>query len=371
MVRKALLLFIFFLPLSLFAQSEWEDATPSGLKWDIDLKLSWYNTTLTNLKVANLIPETKEDKKNKKWRSYNAELNYQIKESRPFEITFDVTNLNNRADYKYAVYDGKKKKWHSKEIYWGYEIGVNTTSGSTQYFTRNYSDKKSDSYHHTSYTDTDSRGWSSYYGGKSHSIKIEYNGDHTIKVFDNGTLVKTFYNSKSICYLGFKVGTAALVQATNLKIRRKSNYGMAKPKIDEAMSKMQKQEWYNAARDLSYVIGTLRYTDYSVYYTRGVAYAMQENYRTAIEDFSKALNLTGLTSEQREGAYYVRGLCRASIGDDECVNDMRKAGQDGKIWLRENQLEDYIVGSGNNNAGRQSNSTSDSNHLFLPEKFRK
>ena len=73
--------------LSLFAQDEWEDATPAGLKWDIDLKLTWYNSALNNLKVANLIPETKEDKKNNRWQSYNAKLNYQIKETRPFEIT--------------------------------------------------------------------------------------------------------------------------------------------------------------------------------------------------------------------------------------------------------------------------------------------
>lgn len=355
--------------LSLCAQDEWEDATPAGLKWDIDLKLTWYNSALNNLKVANLIPETKEDKKNNRWQSYVAKLNYQIKETRPFEITVDVTNLNNRPDYKYAVYEGKKQKWHSKAIYWGYEIGVNTTSGGTAYYSHHYEDKKSDaySYSNTSEHDSDSRQWTSYYGGKEHSLRVEYDGDHTIRIYDNGRCVKTFSNAKSICYFGFKAGTASQIQATNFKVRRKSNYGMAKPRIDEAMSKMQKEDWYNAARDFTYVIETLRYTNFDVLFARGFAYAMQEHYKTAIEDFTKALSQYGITSENRESAYYLRGLCRANIGDEECVNDMRKAGQDGKIWLRENNLENYVVGSSSNNSQSSDQSSGNS---FLPKKFR-
>lgn len=354
-----------------FSQDEWEDATPSGLKWDIDLKLTWYNSSLTNLKVANLIPETKEDKKNNRWQSYVAKLNYQIKETRPFEITVDVTNLNNRPDYKYAVYEGKKQKWHSKAIYWGYEIGVNTTSGGTSYYSHHYEDKKSEaySYSNTSEHDSDSRQWTSYYGGKEHSLRIEYDGDHTIKVYDNGRCVKTFTNAKSVCYFGFKAGTASQIQATNFKVRRKSNYGMAKPRIDEAMAKMQKEDWYNAAKDLTYVIETLRYTNFDVLFARGFAYAMQEHYKTAIEDFTKALNQYGITTENRESAYYLRGLCRANIGDEQCITDMRNAGQDGKIWLRENDLENYVVGSGSNSS-QSNNNQSGSNSRFLPKKFR-
>lgn len=366
MLRKLLLGFVFLMgTLVAFSQDEWETLPLPGLKWDIDLKLSRYSSSLNNLKVANLIPETKEDKKNNRWQSYDAKLNYQIKETRPFEITVDVTNLNNRPDYKYAVYEGKKQKWHSKAIYWGYDIGVNTTSGGTAYYSHCYEDKKSDaySYSNTSEYDSDSRNWTSYYGGKSHSLKVEYDGDHTIRVYDNGTCVKTFYNAKSICYFGFKAGTASQIHATNLKIRRKSNYGMAKPRIDEAMTKMQKEDWYNASRDFTYVIETLRYTNFDVLFARGFAYAMQEHYKTAIEDFSKALSQYGITSENRESAYYLRGLCRANIGDEECVNDMRKAGQDGKIWLRENNLENYTVGSKSNNSQPSGNS-------FLPKKFK-
>lgn len=92
---------------------------------------------------------------------------------------------------------------------------------------------------------------------------------------------------------------------------------MAKPRIDEAMSKIQKEDLYNAAKDLTYVIETLRYTDFDVLFARGFAYAMQEHYKTAIEDFAKALNQSGITTENRESAYYLRGLCRANIGDEQ------------------------------------------------------
>ena len=115
MCKKLLSLLIsFYISLSLFAQDEWENAIPTGLRWDINSNLSNYSSSLTNLKVANLVPETKENKKNNKVQYYSVELNYQIKESRPFELTVDVTNLNNRPDYKYVVYEGQKQKWHTK-----------------------------------------------------------------------------------------------------------------------------------------------------------------------------------------------------------------------------------------------------------------
>ncbi|MCM1139543.1 MAG: tetratricopeptide repeat protein [Muribaculum sp.] len=355
--------------LSVYGQEEWESAIPSGLKWDVNYNLSSYSTSLSNLKVANLIPETKENKKNHKVQYYSVDLNYQIKETRPFEISVDVTNLNSRPDYKYAVYEGKNQKWHTKEIYWGYQVGVNTTTGGTAYYNRYFSDNKSDSYSYTSVYDSDYPSWTSHYGSKEHSLKVEYDGDHTIRIFDNGSLVKTFNNAKSVCYFGFRAGTASQIQATNFNIRRKSNYGMAKPRIDEAMTKMSKEDWYNAARDLTYVIETLKYTNFDILFARGFAYAMQEHYKTAIEDFTKALNQYGITTENRESAYYLRGLCRANIGDEQCITDMRNAGQDGKIWLRENDLENYVVGSGSNSS-QSNNNQSGSNSRFLPKKFR-
>ncbi len=370
MVKKLLLLVVLAsMAWSAFAQSEWESAGPTGLAWIIDSNLNRINSSMNNLVVANLVPETKEDKKNNRWHYYTAKINYQITESRPFEITLNVTNLNNQSGYKYPVYEGTKKKWHTKDLYWGYEIGVNTTSGGTSYFTQNYSDKNgaAGTYSATSQKNSDSGSWTSYYGGKDHSVRVEYDGDRTIKVYDNGTCVKTFYNAKSICYFGFNAGTATKLQVRDFSVKRKSNYGMAKPRIDEAMTKMQKEDWYNAARDFTYVIETLRYTNFDVYFARGFAYAMQEHYKTAIEDFTKALNQYGITSENKESAYYLRGLCRANIGDEECINDMRKAGQDGKIWLRENNLENYVVGSSSNN--NQSSGQS-SRNSFLPKKFR-
>lgn len=369
-MRKHILLITLLLStFPAYSQQEWEDAVPTGLKWDVDLKLSWYRTSLDDLKVANLIPETKEDKKNNRWASLNAKLNYQIKETRPFEITVDVTNLNNRPDYKYAVYEGKKQKWHSKAIYWGYEIGVNTSTGGNAYYSRNFSDNKSNAYSNTSVYDSDSKNWTSHYGGKQHSLKIEYDGSQTIRIYDNGVCVKTFYNAKSICYFGFKVGTASQIHATNLKIKRKSNYGMAKPRIDVAIEKMQKEDWYNAAKDYTYIIETLQYTDFNILFSRGFAYAMQEHYKTAIDDFTKALSQSDATSKNCESAYYLRGLCKANIGDDECVTDMRRAGQDGKIWLKENNLENYVVESGSRN-NNQTKNQSTSNSRFLPKKFR-
>lgn len=370
MVKKLILIVVSIVfTLSLSAQNEWENAGPTGLSWLVDPNLNKLSSTLTNLVVQNTVPETKEDKQNNRFHYYTAKINYQIKEDRPFVISVNVSNLNCKSGYKYPVYEGYKKKWHTKDLYWGYEIGVNTATGSTSYFSQFYSDKNGDagSYSSTSAKNSDSNTWTSYYGGKEHIISVEYDGNNTIKIYDNGIRVKTFYNAKSVCYFGFNAGTATKLQVSNFNVKRKTDYGMAKPRIDEAMTKMQKEDWYNAARDFTYVIETLRYTNFDILFARGFAYAMQEHYKTAIDDFTKALNQYGITTENRESAYYLRGLCRANVGDEECVNDMRKAGQDGKIWLRENNLENYVVGSGTNNSQSNSQSTGNS---FLPKKFR-
>lgn len=67
----------------------------------------------------------------------------------------------------------------------------------------------------------------------------------------------------------------------------------------------------------------------------------QNNLRTAIDELTKAINLPSSTASEREGAYYLRGYSKAQLEDIDCINDMRKAGEDGKTWLKEMQLEDF------------------------------
>lgn len=389
--------------LSLYAQEEWENAASSYLKWKTDTRLVNISDALTNLKVSNLTSESASDKANNKWSSMDACLNQTINLDRPCEIVFDVNNTNCYL-YKQpekVAYTKKKvvagrvvaniaqsiflfpygigswwwnparktetyvyKDENRYQVYWGYTISVNTLNGRKETFSRNFCDGLNSS---TDYMDSDNSNWRTYYGGKRHTIKLIYSEDKSLKIYDNSDLVKTYYNVQSIGYLGLKLGVDAKLEATNFSFRRKSNYGMAKPRIDEGLIKMQREDWYNAARDFTYVIETLNYSNYDVFFARGFAYAMQEHYKTAIDDFTKALNQYGITNENREAAYYLRGLCRANVGDEECINDMRKAGQDGKIWLRENNLENYVVGSGSVNRNSKGNSSQKS---FLPKKFR-
>jgi hypothetical protein len=389
----------------ILAQEEWENAATSNLKWKTDARLVNLSDALSNLKVSNLTSESASDKASNKWSSLDAYLNQTISLDRPCEITFNVTNTNCYL-YKQperVAYTKKKVKggrvvaniaqsiflfpwgigswwWNPArethtyvykdtnryQVYWGYTLSVTTSNGQKETYNRNFCDGLNSS---TDYMYSDNSNWRTYYSGKDHAIKLVYGDDNSLKIYDNSDLVKTYYNVKYITYLGLRLGVDAKLEASSFSFRQKSNYGIAKPRIDEGMCKMQKEDWYNAARDFTYVIETLHYSNFDVLFARGFAYAMQEHYKTAIEDLSNALGQYGISSENKESAYYLRGLCRANIGDEECVNDMRKAGQDGKIWLRENNLENYVVGSSSINT--QSKSKSSSVHRFLPEKFRK
>lgn len=405
MIKKLITFLIGILfTLPVFSQEEWEDATPSGLVWKTEPRLTSFSTSLSNLSVSNLTSESSENKRNHKWSSLDAYLSKQLTLDRPCEITLVAKNVNCYIYKKEprVAYSKKKVKggrvaanigltilmplwgWSSwlwnparetityyykddnaSKRYWGYTIEVKNLSGTSKTFTRNFCDGLNSS---TDYMDSDNSNWRTYSKGKTHNIRISFTDDKSLEVYDNEELVKTFANVQTIEYFCLRSGIETKLEATNFSIKQKSNYGMAKPRIDEAMTKMQKEDWYNAARDLTYVIETLRYANFDVLFARGFAYAMQEHYKTAIEDFTKALSQYGITTENRESAYYLRGLCRANIGDEQCITDMRNAGQDGKIWLRENDLENYVVGSSSNN---QSNGNkSGSNSRFLPKKFR-
>lgn len=406
MIKKLTLFLVSLLfVLPAFSQEEWEVAIPSGLTWNTESQLSASSTSLSYLCVSNLTSESSENKAYNTWSSIDAYLNQKLILDRPCEITMVAKNINCYVYEKEPRVAYTKKKTNRGRVvaniaqtllmpfwgwgswlwnpvretityyykhdtvnnrYWGYTIKVKSTSGTSNTFTRNFCDGLNNA---TDYMDSDNSNWRRYYKGKSHNIRISFTDDKYLKIFDNEELVKTFSNVQTIEYLSLRVGVETKIEASNFSIKKKSNYGMAKPRIDEAMSKMQKEDWYNAAKDLTYVIETLRYTNFDVLFARGFAYAMQEHYKTAIEDFTKALNQYGITTENRESAYYLRGLCRANIGDEQCITDMRNAGQDGKIWLRENDLENYVVGSGSNSS-QSNNNQSGPNSRFLPKKFR-
>ena len=61
-----------------------------------------------------------------------------------------------------------------------------------------------------------------------------------------------------------------------------------------------------------------------MYNNRGTAYALLGNFKQAIEDFSKAIEL----NSKFANAYYIRGLCYQELGDEaKAQADFAKAKQ--------------------------------------------
>ncbi len=361
-----------------FAQAEWESAIPSGLAWIAEPRLTTHSTTLSGLRTSNLTTESYDNKKNNKVGYLSAYLTQQIPLDRPCEISFTVRNTNNYVTGPKTHVTSTKKKvkggrvvaniaqslllfpiglgswwWNParetvqygykdnspSQVYWGYTITVKNTNGSTTTFYKHFC-------HHDGYdvdvTDSDNSRWRSTYNSSgTQNLKLVFDKEKTLKLYSGNDLLKTFPDAAAITYLGLDAGCNAKLETSNFSMQKTTNYGTAKPMIEEAMTMIQQENYYGASRILTEVMDRVGYRDFNTYYMKGYCQMAQNNLRTAIEELTKAINIPSATALEREGAYYLRGYCKAQLEDIDCVNDMRKAGEDGKTWLKEMQLEDF------------------------------
>lgn len=363
---------------SAFAQTEWESAIPSGLAWKADPRMTTFSTTLSGLKTSNLTSETYENKKYKKVGFLSTYLTQQIPLDRPCEISFTVRNTNNYITGPKTHITGTKKKvkawrvvanifqtillpafgWSSwlwnparetiqygykdnspSQVYWGYTITVKSAKGSSTTFYQRFC-------HHDGYgvdeKNSDNSRWHSTYGNTgTENLKLVFYRDRTLKLYSGNTLVKTFPDAVAITYLGLDAGCNAKLETSNFSFQRTTDYGTAKPMLEEVAAMMRQENWYGASKLLSEIMEKIGYKDFNTYYLKGYCQMAQNNTRSAIDELTKAINFPSSTISEREGAYYLRGYCKAQLEDVDCVNDMRKAGEDGRTWLKEMQLEDF------------------------------
>lgn len=339
-----LLLCVGLVPAFLQAQEEWEEVDISKLSWHISSDASVFSNKLEHLIIANLMAETKEDKKNNSWHYEHATLNISWDEPRKTEISFRIRNNNDNPNYRYRVYERtrkgtQKEKWHEKEIYWGFYIMVNNKSGGTSSFYQYYCNRKS---RNNSYTYTDMSnseiGWLPNHDISVRTVRLVYDGSNIQLYAGTGeTLLKTFYNAKSVASIQIMAGTAAQIEVTDLQFKRQTDYGVVKPLIEKSGRELGSKDFSAAARTLTEIISSYNYRTAEVYTMRALAYASQELFQSAIADCTSALSYDA----NYEDAYYIRGLCKLEQNDDTGVNDLRKAGQQGIVILRENGLYDY------------------------------
>lgn len=361
-----------------YSQEEWTSAIPDGLEWKADPWLTTHSSSLSGLRTSNLTTESSENKKNNQVGYLSAYLTQHIPLERPCEISFTVKNTNNYITGPKTHVTSTKKKVNSgrvvaniaqsillfpigigswwwnparetiqygynddapSQVYWGYTIKVKSTKGSSTTFSQRFC-------HHDGYAvdelNSDTNHWQSTYGNSgTENLKLLFDRDRTLKLYSGNRLIKTFQDVVAITYLGLDAGCNARLETSNFSIQRMTDYGIAKPMIEEATAMMQHENWYSASKILSEVIDKVGYSDFKTYYLKGYCHMAQNNLRTAIDDLTNAINMSSITASEREEAYYLRGHCKAQLEDIDCVNDMRKAGEDGKTWLREMQLEDF------------------------------
>lgn len=330
-----------------YSQEEYEFVNTSDLKWSANSNLQYYSNSINVLQVYNNNAVSKEDKKNKQWSAENVWLHIPVRENRAYTITFNVKNEHNPKEYKYKVVgkdkNGRfKEEWHETDIYWGLIFKCEDKYGNDQEFTVNYNNRKNmnEAYTYTSIYDSDSRNWQPNQDIDTRTIKIEYDGKSTAWVYTGygGTLMKTFYNTKGLTWIGVKCGCAAQILVTNFKFRRQTEFGIVLPEIVRASEEIDNKNYSSAITILTRVLNS--YKGAIPYYYRARAYVGNEYYKSAIDDCDKGLQYP-CEREQRENLYFLRGFSKILLNDEAGISDMRQAGEIGMRFLRENDLLDY------------------------------
>ena len=305
---------------------------------------------MNKLQVFNNNAKTEENKKNNTWGSHTTWLQIPTIKGRSYTISFYVKNEHNPHKYKYKVW-GKdkngntKEMWHEDDIYWGLIFQCNDRYGNRQEFDQYYDNesKYNSNYTLTSSYNSDTKRWSANQDIDIRTIKIEYDGDSNVMIYGGfgSTLLKTFYGTDGITWIGVKCGNAAQILLTDFKFYRKTEFGAALPEITRAAEQIDKQNYSSAISILTRVLNT--YKGAMPYYYRARAYIGGEYYKSAIEDCDKGLSYP-CQQEQRENLYFLRGFSKLLSNDDTGISDMRLAGEIGMRFLRENNLLDYKVG---------------------------
>ena len=183
--------------------------------------------------------------------------------------------------------------------------------------------------------------WTSTTSLRYRYFKIMFE-DNEIKIYDDARdhLAKTIYGVKNVRYISVCAGPGTHLAITNTSCLKMTTYGQAVPYIARAAEYFQNEQYSSAASEMTKAIDK-GLKCYQVYLMRGCAYYFQTYYKSAIEDFSTAINYS---ANNKETAYYYRGLSKLQLNDDSGINDLRYGGQEGMVFLRENDLLNYTPG---------------------------
>lgn len=319
------------------SQNIWESFGTSSSPWIISSKLTTYSNTSNRVDVKNMNFESADNKKNGNWTAENIWINTSNYNESPLDIAFSIKSLiPSNLDNIYA-----KGGWH-----WKVRIRYTTISGQDKYFdllfsTGVYNNSKT-TYQSSNTNDNGVYGeWHSVSTIENRRFRILFD-DNQIKLYDNrgDNLVKTLYGIKKVNSIVIGLGPGTELEITNTNCQKRTIYGQSLPFLQKAANYLDNNNASSAASEMTTAINK-GLKCYDTYLMRGVAYYMQGYYKSAIEDLTSAISCS---ASNKEMAYYYRGMSKLALDDDYGINDLKNGGQDGIVFLRENNLMNYTPG---------------------------
>ncbi len=335
-------------PVISLSQNVWESFGTSSSPWSISTDLECAINTPSKVDIYNMNYPSEDNVKNKTWSVCSASINTSNYNESPLDIAFTIKNLSSPTNNSLYLNTsaGTTKWYYSNERYWKVQINYTTTSGQSKYYDMNYStikdSNKDSTYHSSNYSDNgNSSKWESITWKNNRIFRVLFD-DNKINIFDqNGdNLVKTIYGVKKINSVRVGAGPGTQLWITNTSCQKMTIYGQSQQYLQRAENYMANNNPSAAVSEMTTAINK-ELKCYDTYLMRGIAYYVQGYYKSAIEDLSSAINYS---ANNKEMAYYYRGMSKLALNDDYGISDLRNGGQNGLAFLRENNLMNYTPG---------------------------
>ena len=358
-ISRLLTLFIFLISFFNIAlgQNVWESFGTSSSPWTISSNLKTEINTLSKTDVFNRNYATADNKKNNTWSSELMWINTSSYNEAPLDIAFTVKAVIPVNKTNIYGYQNDVNGW-----YWKFQVLYTTTSGQDKHYDINFhTDYYSNS--HNTYTSSNtsdngvSSDWKNINSLDTRRFRILFD-DNQIKIYDDrgDNLAKTIYGVKKVRYIQLGLGPGTQLQITNTSCQKMTIYGQSLPYLQKAANYLDNNNASSAASEMTTAINK-GLKCYDTYLMRGVAYFMQGYYKSAIEDLTSAINYS---ASNKELAYYYRGMSKLALDDDYGINDLKNGGQDGLVFLRENNLMNYTPGQSKKKTTTQKKSSTSS-----------
>lgn len=338
MAKRLLFLLLLFVGNSLFSQDIWEELAPHSSPWTVSENLkTLYNVHgLTQFRNENAPSD--DNIKNNTWNSEG--ISIKCEEECPYAVSFSIENLTSpTVAYNLTKKNGENYTYKNN-IYWQIIIDYKNIYGRNSYLKISYSLEKYNSrnimYQSRSIGDGVSNApWEKIDLKETRNFTILFVND-TLGVYENNNkdLIKEISGVNSISRIYIGAGPASYLKVTDTHVHRKTVYGRALPYLAKAVE-LEEAEDYIAAADVINEALKKNLKCFDTYFVRGKIYCELEFYASAIEDLTNALYYPS-DSDERENAYFYRGLAKYQIKDFEgCMSDMKLAGETGRVFLNE------------------------------------